>query len=172
MDRQEIEIIFDKNFTRIFRFFYYKVLSKEKAEDLVSETFLIFVEQVQKRKDIEKPENFLYGVAKVVFRRFLQKKYKEAKFVQLDESFMTQVEDYVNEVDKKTPEELLLSFLDLIPEKQRRVIELRLIEKCSLQEICEKLGKDMNYVKTTQKRAIHSLRKAVELHGNVDFSTP
>ena len=43
--------LLDKNFKKLYRFFYYKVLSREKAEDLTSETFLIFVEQIQKRKD-------------------------------------------------------------------------------------------------------------------------
>jgi DNA-directed RNA polymerase specialized sigma24 family protein len=35
---------------------------------------------------------------------------------------------------------------------------MRLIEKMSLDEICEKLGKNMNYVKTTQKRGIRNLK--------------
>jgi RNA polymerase sigma factor (sigma-70 family) len=169
MNKEDIELIFDKNFTRLYRFFYYKVLSKEKAEDLTSETFMIFVEQIQKRTDVSKPENFLFGVAKVVFRRFLQQKYKEAKFIALDESFMQQVETTTDYVNKKTPEEMLLDVLDDIPEKQREVIKLRLIEKNSLSEICEKLGKNMNYVKTTQKRGLQSLKKIFELKGMAEI---
>jgi RNA polymerase sigma factor (sigma-70 family) len=47
----------------------------------------------------------------------------------------------------------------LLPEKQRIVISLRLIEKLSLKEIAQELGKNMNYVKTTQKRAIKNLKE-------------
>jgi DNA-directed RNA polymerase specialized sigma24 family protein len=45
-----------------------------------------------------------------------------------------------------------------LPEKQRLVLKMRLIDKCSLHDICANLNKDMNYVKTTQKRGLHNLK--------------
>jgi RNA polymerase sigma factor (sigma-70 family) len=66
------------------------------------------------------------------------------------------LEDFTEE---RTPEDILLSRLELLPKKQRAVISMRLIEKLSLKEIAQKLDKDMNYVKTTQKRAIRNLKE-------------
>lgn len=158
-----IEEIYQKHFTKIYRFFYYKVLSREKAEDLASETFLILVEKIKEEKNIEDPNKFLYGIAKIVFIRFLEQKYKEPIRIDDDSNFFSYVDNFVKEVDRETPEERLLKYLDKIPEKQQEVIRLRLIEKLSLSEIAEKLGHDMNYVKTTQKRGLKSLKKLVSV---------
>jgi DNA-directed RNA polymerase specialized sigma24 family protein len=49
----------------------------------------------------------------------------------------------------------------MLPDKQRAILMLRLVEKRSLSEICELTGKDMNYVRTTQKRGIARLRELV-----------
>ena len=73
-----------------------------------------------------------------------------------EDSVTTTLEDFT---EKTTPEEILLSRLVLLPEKQRTVISLRLIEKLSLKEIAKRLDKNMNYVKTTQKRALKNLKE-------------
>ncbi|MBN1916009.1 sigma-70 family RNA polymerase sigma factor [Candidatus Dojkabacteria bacterium] len=165
-----IEDVYNTNFTKIYRFFYYKILSREKAEDLTSETFLIFMEKIREKKVIENPKSFLYGIAKIVFMRFLKQKYKEPVLIDDDSNFFSYVEEFVREADQETPEERLLKYLDKIPEKQRTVIKLRLIKKLSLKEIALKLKKNMNYVKTTQKRAIKSLRKTIQTGDPVHYN--
>lgn len=157
-------ILYDSHFDKIYKFFYYRVISREIAEDLTSETFVTFVNLVNEEKEIENIRAFLYGVAKNIFMQYLRQKYKDGiPFSVIDNDFEDFVVETNNEIkDEETPEEILLKFLDKIPTKQREVIRLRFIEKLNLDEICEKLGKDMNYVKTTQKRGMKSLKMAIE----------
>lgn len=161
MTNKEIEQIYNNHFRKIYRFFYYKILSRESAEDLTSETFMKFVTITQTKTDIDDPVKYLYGVTKLVFLQHLKQKYQGLKFVSIESEseFGGVVDDFLEEVnDTKTPEELALKYIDKLPSKQQMVIRMRLLEKLSLSEICTKLDKDMNYVKTTQKRGIRNLK--------------
>lgn len=167
--KNDIALVYDSQFDRIYKFFYYKTLNKNTAEDLASETFLTFVNLLNEHKEIDNLNAFLYGIAKNLFMQFLRKKYQEGiPFSAIDENFEEYAFEYVQESENtETSEEKLLKFLHLIPSKQQEVIRLRFIEKLNLDEICIKLQKDMNYVKTTQKRGIKSLKKAIELNTQV-----
>jgi RNA polymerase sigma-70 factor (ECF subfamily) len=162
MTNEEIEILYKNNFKKLYRFFYYKFLNKAIAEDLTSETFTTFITGLKSHTvTIRNYEKYLFGIAKIVFCEHLKKKYQEPFFVDYENA--SDFEDTVTTtldafVEEKTPEDILLSRLVLLPEKQRLVISLRLIEKLSLKEIATKLNKNMNYVKTTQKRAIKNLK--------------
>lgn len=164
ISEKKITEAYNQNFTRIYKFFYYKVLSKEIAEDLTSETFITFVKIAKEQKEIENLKAFLYGIAKNIFLKYLKEKYQSGiPFTEFEYDFENYADKYVEEIEsKETLEEIAMKFIPQLPSKQRQVIQMRFIEKLSLKEIAEKLGKDMNYVKTTQKRGIANLKKYVE----------
>lgn len=163
MSDRDLETIYNAHFKAIYRFFYYKVLSRETAEDLSSDTFIRFVEMIQGKSidEIRDPVKYLYGIAKLVLIQYLKDKYHSIQSIPIEseEDFGSYVDNYLEDVDNSpTPEDLAMKYIKDLPEKQRIVIELRLIQKLSLHEICAKLEKDMNYVKTTQKRGLHNLK--------------
>jgi len=165
---QKIDIgeIYEENFDKLYKFFYYKVLSKDIAEDLTSETFLAFADIIKNSVNIEKPSHFLFGVAKNIFLRYLKDKYRQGiPFTDMGENFEEYCSSFVEEKssDEETVEEKLLKYIKYIPDKQQVILKLRFIENLSLKEICNKLNKNMNYVKTMQKRGLRSLREALEL---------
>lgn len=164
--QHQLSTIYDSEFQRIYSFFYYKTLSKDIAEDLTSETFLVLANILSGNSDkrIDNLKAFLFGIAKNVFVKYLQKKYRgEIPFSNFSDDFEDYVDSFVVEKEKSEPlEDKLIQYLKYLPKKQAVVLELRFIQKLSLQEICEKLGKNMNYVKTTQKRAFKSLRDIIE----------
>ena len=99
MNTQEIQYqlstIYDSEFQRIYSFFYYKTLSKDTAEDLTSETFLVLANILSgdSHKQIDNIKGFLFGIAKNVFVKYLQKKYRgEIKFYNFSDDF----EEYVD----------------------------------------------------------------------------
>ncbi len=164
MSLQKIKVneIYEEHVDRIYRFFFFKLQDKEVAQDLTSDTFLQFVRQVAK-KDMDDPVKYLYGIAKLVFLKHLKRKYKDKIFMRLDVSeFGQYVKQFNEDVEEhETLEEFAKPFIKKLPERQRTVATMRFIEKLELKEIAKKLGKDMNYVKTTQKRAIKSLKKMI-----------
>ncbi len=168
LDEQKFNLskIYDDQFDRIYSFFYYKTLSKDTAEDLTSETFLTLANILAnaKGKEIENIKAFLFGIARNTFIKYLQHKYKaEIPFSVFGENFEEYMDTFTKESKKAIPfEDRLIKYLEHIPKKQAVVLQLRFIEKLSLTEICQRLGKNMNYVKTTQKRAFKSLKDAIE----------
>lgn len=164
ISQQDIEVLYDLYFEKVYRFFYYKFLSREMAEDLTSETFLTFVKQSKKNTDIDDPKKYLFGIARNIFLKTLEEKYKKGIQISFD-AIADRFADYVEEIDesraKQTPEDVIKPLIKQLPEKQRRILHMRLIEKHTLSDICEKLGKDMNYVKTTQKRGIKKLKELI-----------
>jgi RNA polymerase sigma-70 factor (ECF subfamily) len=161
----EIAKIYDENFEKIYRFFYYKFLSKDIAEDLTSDTFMNFIDNAKQKPDsIQDPTKYLFGIAKHVYLIHLKKKYNQLPTVEItsEQEFGAIVDDFIDEIDDSpTIEDIAMKFIILLPDKQKEVAILRFIEKLSLTEICTKMKKDMNYVKTTQKRAMKSLKEIV-----------
>lgn len=164
--KYQLSTIYDSEFHRIYSFFYYKTLSKDIAEDLTSETFLALANILSGSSDkqIDNLKGFLFGIAKNVFVKYLQKKYRgEIPFSNFGEDFENYVDNFVEKSYKSEPlEDKLIPYLQYLPKKQAIVLELRFIQKLTLSEICTKLGKNMNYVKTTQKRGLKSLKDAIE----------
>lgn len=162
MDVSAIEEIYLEHFDQIYRFFYYKTFSHETAEELAAETFLQFADAVATNSPIKDPKSYLFGIARHIFFGFLHDKNGKVQLSEIPTDFIEytagQVESYSN-WDKIA--DVLPELIAQLPEKQRDVIHLRLIEKLSLPEIAQKLKKDMNYVKVTQRRAIKSLQELV-----------
>lgn len=140
-------------------------MNVEIAEDLTSETFISFAERIKSGKRIEVPNSFIMGIAFNKLQAYLREKYR-IPISQLDlerlPGNLIEVDSFVEEaVQHDTLEELLAGYLEELPPQQREIIELRLLQKLSLGEICAKVDKNMSYVKTTQNRAIKNLQKAI-----------
>lgn len=164
----DIEQIYNQHLDQIYRFFYYKTVSKSTAEDLTSETFLQFVSAVSKNKQIDQPKSYLFGVAKKVFLSHLRKKYHtiDEQTIHLDNYDNIVFEEYAEETQEfveqaPTLEEIALLYIMKLPEKQRDLVKLRIIDKLTPTEISNQIGKDLNYVKTTLKRGMKSLKVVV-----------
>lgn len=165
LSQKEIINFYRENVERLFKFFYYKTLSREIAEDLTSETFISLVKILKDENEVRDTRAFLYGIAKNVFLQYLRNKYQEGiPFSEFERDFENYAEKVVETIENKpTIEEIANEYIKLLPEKQRIVLHLRFIEKLNLKEIALKLEKDMNYVKTTQKRGLANLKKYYEL---------
>lgn len=157
-----LEVFYDKHVDKVYRFFYFKSLNVHVAEDLTSQTFLAYVEQIAIRT-IDDHTKYLYGVMRNTWLQFLRAKY---------ESLVTGMEDiddfeeYVesvnaNELSEDMPQRLN-KYVELLPEKQRVVLTMRIINDMSIKDIANELGKDRNYVKTTYKRAVAKLRQIIK----------
>ena len=158
----DVEATYDTHVDSIYRFFYFKLRNQKIAEDLTSEVFITFIRAARQNKDIDNIKQYLYGIAKNIFMTHLRKKYQQPTVsFEAMEDFIGYMESTNDEAEGETLEDMVKKYIVKLPEKQAVVMNLRLIEKYSLNQIAEKIGKDMNYVKTTQKRGIKRLRELV-----------
>lgn len=159
-----IEEIYDQYIDKVYGFFYYKTLNKQMSEDLTSDTFVIFMEKFNDEDVlIDDNKKYLYGVMRNVWLRYLQKKYKEAAVeIENIDDFSGHVEQTLYQEDLKDDKDRLRELIKQLPDKQQQVIKMRFIDELSLQEICNSLGKNMNYVKTTQKRGFKTMTRIID----------
>lgn len=154
-----LEAFYDEHVDKVYKFFYIKCLDRSTAEDLTSDTFTLFIEQAQ-AQTIKDNKKYLYGIMRNTWLQFLRKKYQQALTdIENIEDFGDHVEANIIHFDKaETSTNRLLPYIEKLPEKQRLIISKRLLEDMSVSDIASELGKDRNYVKTTYKRGIASLR--------------
>lgn len=167
MDEKKESLIklYRENVRNVYRFFYKRTFNKEVSEDLTSSVFIKFTEIYSTQdNEIDEPRRYLYGIVKNTFMDHLRERYKGNSISiteEMIESFLTETEE--NTRDYAYSLELRLKqLLPSVPEKQREILTMRFIDKMSLKEICKVLGKDMNHVKTTQRRGLRKLQELSE----------
>ena len=155
--------VYNDHLDCVYGFFYYRTASRHIAEDLTSSTFLIFVDKVRNAASISDPEKYLYGIMKKVWLRHLQNKYRQQEvYLESIDDFDAYVAEHNDSEAAQSVELRVERYISQLPSAQQIVMRMRLIEQKTLQEICSELQKDMNYVKTTQKRGIATLKKLLE----------
>ena len=166
----DVTEIYNQLSDKIYRFFYYKFWDVGMAEDLASETFIRFMRKVKNDEPVREPQAFVFGIAKLVYLEALKDKYKlnqtdlethEARFQ------AASIDDFVGakEVEQeKGLEDMIAPYISQLPEKQRVLIQMRLIDKAPIDEICQRLDVTKNYIKTTQNRAINNLKQMLAIN--------
>lgn len=150
---------YDEHVDKVYKFFYIKCLDRTTAEDLTSDTFMAFIEQASLHH-VTDEKKYLYGIMRNTWLHFLRDKYQQALTdVENIEDFASHVDDSVASYDvADSVQNRLYPYIERLPARQREVLILRIIDNKSVKEIALELGKDRNYVKTTYRRAIVSLR--------------
>ena len=63
--RKAFNEIYDKNYSKVYRYIYSCLLKQEDAEDVTSEVFFAFLDSFfNKKEDIEHPTAFLLRIAR------------------------------------------------------------------------------------------------------------
>lgn len=148
----------------VYGFFIAKTFHRELAEDLTSEVFVTAFEQFrQPGRVVDDKERYLYGVMKIVWVQYLRRKYMRAEAgVENIDDFAAYAAVELQATRERSLIDRALPYILQLPERQRDVLLLRFRDGLSLGEIAAKLDKNMNYVKTTQKRGLASLKKVVQ----------
>ncbi len=160
---QIIEDVYRDNAEKLYRFFYFKVLNKQVAEDLTSETFMALAEKIPTlQKDKTLLEKYLYGIAKNKWNMYLRDKYKREEFeTENIDDFSQYVSSELDTMQSLSLKERALYFIKMLPPKMRIVAMLRLIDGLLPSEIAVRIKKPINYVKVTLRRALRRLEELV-----------
>ncbi|WP_210365573.1 RNA polymerase sigma factor SigX [Bacillus sp. REN3] len=166
-----MDSVFDDLYTKyhhdVFQFLFYMVKNKEQAEDLVQEVYIRVLKAYGRFEGKSSEKTWLFSIAKNVaidhFRK--QKGWKQ----RLLESFDLSARQVMDE--SPIPEEIAMQreeiqmmykCLDKCTVDQRLVIIMRYIHELSIAETAEALSWTESKVKTTQHRALKTLKKHME----------
>ncbi|MRH42362.1 RNA polymerase sigma factor SigX [Aquibacillus halophilus] len=167
--RTAFEELYDNYHKDLFQFLIYMVKDKEQAEDLVQEVYIKVLNSYDTFKGESSPKTWLFSVARHVAIDFFRKQQRNRKRVL--EFFDWGEKSHLISDNNALPEEITVlndemqqvyKYLDKCSIDQKSVIILRYIQSFSIQETAETLGWTLSKVKTTQHRAMKTLKTMLE----------
>lgn len=169
INKESFSALYDEHIKSIYRFIYFKVNSKEEAEDLASETFLKawnFLSKVDNSNKVHNFKAFLYQIANNLVIDFYRKRsllpislndgeWEDANVPDGQLSGMDKIkkDDDVAELKKAFKK---------IPENYSSVVIWYYLEELTIVEIAQILGKSEGTVRVTIHRALKALKKVLE----------
>jgi len=158
-DEQAFAQFYNTYKDKIYSFIYFKVSSKEKADDLVNDTFLK-VYRYLKDDEAYEVENFqalLYKTARNLVIDF----YRTRKqYISLENAKEIKADiDIDKEIDDKIKIEIINKHLSTLKPEYIKVVKLHLFDELSFKEIAEITGDSEGSVRMRAHRGMVQLRK-------------
>lgn len=160
--RAEIEEICRHEWRPIYDLIYRTVQNRAEAQDLTQEVFLRAVRAIDRYDD---RGDSMHALLVTVALNLLRDRWRRRR------PLAANVDDLPYLATREPgPEQLALDDLDEVaiqaalrrlPDEQRRVIQLRVIEGRSSQEVAELLGRNAAAIRQIQRRALLELRETL-----------
>jgi RNA polymerase sigma-70 factor, ECF subfamily len=158
---------YDEHADSLFRYCYYRVYDRERAKELVQETFMRAWKQLTIGKDIRNPRAFLFTIARNLV---IDESYKK-KSVSLDmlsDQGFDVPEPHAVDQGLRFDARHALSKLESLDHEHREVVLLRFVEGLGPKEIASIVGESANVISVRLHRALKQLKKAVTRNEKTD----
>lgn len=163
--------IFDRYFQKIYRFVYFRLSSREDAEDLAADVFLQFQGHIQRGGEIRSLGGLLYQIARnKIIDFYRMKKVEQIPIYHLEtgeesinnlSKLILNDENGLKKIELTMDMQVVFQALDSLKSEYREVILLHYINEMSVREISEALSKTENNIRVMLFRALTSLREAI-----------
>jgi RNA polymerase sigma-70 factor (ECF subfamily) len=155
------EAIYRDNVERVYRLMFAKVGNRADAEDLTTEVFLAALRPLRVSANIGEVRAYLLATARTVLAAHWRRTFGRQITV-LDTDRIEDVLTQAPTNDEAT--ERAHSILAALPERYRRILQLRFLEACSIKEAAAEMGVSVANAKVLQYRA---LRQAAAVDGRL-----
>lgn len=143
--------IYTDNVVRLYRLMYSKVGNRPDAEDLTTEVFLAALGPLRTSASRPEVRGYLVATARTVLAAFWRRRLgKEVTAIDLARG-LEFLDDPPSESDAPTRAQQVLAPL---PDRYRRVLELRFLESRSIKETAQEMGVSVANAKVLQHRAL------------------
>jgi len=150
-----------KSYPFVFRYFYYRSVTREDAEDLTSEVFVRVVNSIKGQKGYFPA--WLISIARNLLTDYYRKRGRSRE-TSLEEIEEPSSDSDKNEKDTLHPDDLR-KMLDFLTEEQKQVIVLRFIEGNTNEEVAKTMNKSIGAIKALQFRALSALKVILKKEG-------
>lgn len=148
----------------IFRHCYFRVQERERAKDIVQNTFVKAWEYLSGGGEIKNMKAFLYKVASNQIIDYYRS-HKELSLDQLLEKGFQVKGEGGNTFEDKVDAETIRGLLTQLKEGYREVMVLRYIDGYKPREMAELMGEDVNTVSVRLHRAAQVFKKICRRNG-------
>jgi RNA polymerase sigma-70 factor (ECF subfamily) len=183
---ENFNLLFERYYGRIHRFFRRKGMSAEDSRDLTQETFISVYEGMKDLHQASRFESWLYKIALNTYRSEIEKrrsKKRDVRLVPLEEEpgspedrrrpSAWAVDRGTNPMEaalEKEKLDRLREAIQQLPDQMRRCVQLRVVDDLPYQEIASVMGISINTVKAHLHQAQIALReKLAPYFGEVEI---
>ena len=161
LDSQVISAVFDRYFSDVYRFVFYRISNEQVAEDIASDVFVRLLEAVKKRRGPQSNiKGWLLATASHAVADHLRNAYRRPKEV-LSDSMPDHASSLTDEIDyRQQTDSVREAYAQLTPDQQN-VLALRFGSGYSLEETATVMQKNINAIKALQFRALQALHRNI-----------
>ena len=142
----------------IFRHCYFRVSSREVAEDVTQETFLRVWNYLAKGETIDNPKAFLYRIAGNLIIDYYRKKKEMSLDLLSDEGF-NPVGDDASTTINFVEGQYALRIIQKLESPYREALIMKYVDNLSIGDIARIVGESENTVSVRIHRAVEKLKK-------------
>lgn len=158
LEETALSAVVRESYPFVFRYLYYRSVTREDAEDLTSEVFVRVVSSIKGQKGYFPA--WLIRIAKNLLTDYYRKRGRSR------ETSLEEIEEPFSDSNKDTKESLhpddLRKMLDFLTDEQKEVIILRFIEGNTNEEVAKIMNKSVGAIKALQFRALTALREILK----------
>ena len=171
-DDEAFRALFDRFYPRIFSFVLRRLNDAPLCEEVTADVFFEVWRSVASFRGASKVSTWLFGIAtfKCLEADRNRRRYKRASVVSVQDELLQRAPDLrdpIAKLEARSELRWLRSRLDQLPEGQREVALLALLDGRSTDEIASELGISPGTVKSRLSRARRELRARPPLRGEV-----
>lgn len=154
--------VYDLYAPRIYRFVYFKVSSKEEAQDITAEVFLKAWQYLldPKGQDVRHLSALLYRIARNNVIDFYRQRAARGETSRIDsnDEVIADTREQFKKLDAKLDVESLAPALRTLKDEYREVLVMKYVDQLETNEIAEALDKTPGNVRVLLHRALNALR--------------
>ena len=155
--------LYDRYVRQIYRFVYFKVSSREEAEDITADVFLKVWNYLQEHADIKSFSGLLYRIARnAVVDVYRTRTTQNLSHEDVREMDIADQGIWQEKIELSLEHGKILQALKKLKEEYREVITLRFIDGLDMGEIAAIMNKGQVTVRVTLHRAIKKLHDILE----------
>jgi RNA polymerase sigma-70 factor (ECF subfamily) len=155
------EEVYSDNVVAVYRLVYRQVGNRPDAEDLAEEVFLAALPRLRLPAPVHSVRGYLAATIKTVVADHWRRHYALPPTV----SYLEEIGAEALVQAEGEAGSLALRVLALLPERLRRILELRFLRGCSVSEAASEMGVSSGNARVLQYRA---LRRAAEVAAEME----
>jgi RNA polymerase sigma-70 factor, ECF subfamily len=156
------EAIYRDNVERVYRLMFGKVGNHPDAEDLTTEVFLAALGPLRSSASVGEVRAYLLATARTVLAGYWRRTLGHP-VTALDADAVAEVLDAEPGNERATAR--ANAILAALPERYRRILQLRFLQACSIREAAAEMGISVANAKVLQFRALRQAAEANERLG-------
>lgn len=156
--------LFDRYFTRVYQFHYFRIRQKEDAEDLTSETFMKIFKKLDTYHEKGIPFSvWVFTVARNTLIDFVRKNKMKTQPIEESAPEKALMKDFdIAAIERSVLSEKLWEAIKVLPEKQQQIWALKLASDLPHKEIATILGTTENNVNVAVSRSMKTLKRYLQ----------